>query len=232
MTGGSLGDGQITKRIQEGQPLYSWWLLEADGVWQTQAEIDANPHIGSPAPGHLRYKDQNNDGVIDDRDKKFFGSYIPKFSYGININLMYKNFDLSVDGFGVGGNKVYNGLKGKRVDAGENIAEDTFNGRWTGPGSTNTNPGANRDALSSSYFLEDGDYFRINNITLGYTFKDMFKISRLRIYGTAQNPFLFTKYSGFTPELNNSGVPRETAGIEVDAYPNIKTFIFGVNIEF
>lgn len=232
MTGGSLGDGQITKRIQEGQPLYSWWLLEADGVWQTQAEIDANPHIGSPAPGHLRYKDQNNDGVIDDRDKKFFGSYIPKFSYGININLMYKNFDLSVDGFGVGGNKVYNGLKGKRIDGGENIAEDTFNGRWTGPGSTNTNPGANRDALSSSYFLEDGDYFRINNITLGYTFKDMFKISRLRIYGTAQNPFLFTKYSGFTPELNNSGVPRETAGIEVDAYPNIKTFIFGVNIEF
>jgi len=232
LTGGSLGDGQLTKRLQEGQPLYSWWLLESDGVWQTQAEIDANPHIGTPQPGQLRYKDQNGDGVIDDRDKKFFGSYIPKFSYGINVSLAYKNFDLSVDGFGAGGNKVYNGLKGTRVDAGENIAAETFNNRWTGPGTSNTNPGANRDALSSSYYLEDGDYFRINNITLGYTFKDMFSLSRLRIYGTAQNPFLFTKYSGFTPELNNSGIPNETAGIELAAYPNIKTFIFGVNIEF
>ena len=230
--GGSLGDGQITKRLQEGQPIYSWWMLESNGVWQTQAEIDANPHIGNPAPGHLRYVDQNGDGLIDDRDKKYFGSYIPKFSYGVNINLAYKNFDLSVDGFGVGGNKVYNGLKGTRIDGGENIAADTFNGRWTGPGTSNTNPGANRDALASSYFLEDGDYFRINNITLGYTFVDMFKISKLRIYGTAQNPFMFTKYSGFTPELNNSGTPRETAGIELSAYPNIKTFIFGVNIEF
>ena len=231
-TGGSLGDGQISKRLTNGQPVYSWWMYEAVGVWQTQEEIDANTHIGGAAPGHLRYKDQNGDGVIDDRDKKNFGSYIPKFSYGINVTLNYKNFDFSADGFGVGGNKVYNGLKGTRVDAGENIAAETFNNRWTGPGTSNTNPGASRDALSSSYFLEDGDYFRINNITLGYTFKDMFSLSRLRIYGTAQNPFMFTKYSGFTPELNNSGAPSETAGIELSAYPQIKTFIFGVNIEF
>jgi len=231
-TGGDLQDSQITKRLTADQPIYSWWMLEASGVWQTQAEIDANPHIGGAAPGHLRYVDQNGDGIIDDRDKKNFGSYIPKFSYGINLNVSYKNFDLSVDGFGVGGNKVYNGLKGKRVDAGENIAAETFNNRWTGPGTSNTNPGASRDALSSSYFLENGDYFRINNITLGYTFKDTFGMSRLRFYGTAQNPFLITKYSGFTPELNNSGAPGETAGIELNAYPNIKTFIFGVNIEF
>jgi len=231
-TGGSLGDGQITKRLTAGQPIYSWWLLETEGVWQTQAEIDANPHVGGAAPGHLRYVDQNGDGVIDDRDKKNFGSYIPKFSYGINLSVAYKNFDLSVDGFGAGGNKIYNGLKGKRVDAGENIATETFNTRWTGPGTSNTNPGASRDALSSSYFLEKGDYFRMNNITLGYTFKEMFGMSRLRLYGTAQNPFLITKYSGFTPELNGNGDPSQTAGIEVDAYPNIKTFIFGVNIEF
>ncbi|MFC6095056.1 SusC/RagA family TonB-linked outer membrane protein [Flavobacterium qiangtangense] len=231
-TGGSLGDGQITKRLTNGQPVYSWWMYEAVGVWQTQDEIDANTHIGGAAPGHLRYKDQNGDGVIDDRDKKNFGSYIPKFSYGVNISLAYKNFDFSADGFGVGGNKVYNGLKGTRVDAGENIALDTYNNRWHGAGTSTTNPGASRDALSSSYFLEDGDYFRINNITLGYTFKDMFSLSKLRIYGTAQNPFMFTKYSGLTPELNNSGIPSETAGIELAAYPQIKTFIFGVNIEF
>lgn len=230
-TGGSLGNGQITKRLQVGQPIYAWWMYETEGVWQNQAEIDANPHIGSPQPGQLRYKDQNGDGVIDDKDKKFFGSYIPKYTYALNISLNYKSFDFSVDGVGVGGNKIYNGLKGTRIDGGENIATETFNNRWTGEGSTNSNPGANRDALASNYYLEDGAYFRINNITLGYTFKDVVNIPKVRVYGTAQNPFLFTKYSGFTPELNQNGVPVETAGIELSAYPNIKTFIFGVNIE-
>lgn len=229
--GGNLGNGENTKRLQAGQPLYAWWMYEAAGVWQNQAEIDANPHYGTPTPGQLRYKDQNGDGLIDDKDKKFFGSYVPKYTYGITLNVAYKNFDLSADGFGAGGNKVYNGLKGTRINGGENIAADTFNGRWHGDGTSNVNPGANRDALASSYYLEDGDYLRINNITIGYTFKDMFKLSKLRIYATAQNPFLFTKYSGFTPELNNSGAPSETAGIELSAYPNIKTFVFGVNIE-
>lgn len=230
-TGGSLGNGQITKQLREGQPIYAWWMFEADGVWQTQEEIDSNPKIGTPQVGQLRYKDLNGDGVIDDRDKRFFGSYIPKFTYALNVSLSYKNFDLSVDGYGVGGNKIYNGLKGTRIDGGENIAAETFNNRWTGPGSTNTHPGANRDAYASSYYLEDGDFFRINNITLGYTFRDVASIAKLRVYGTAQNPFLFTKYSGFTPELNQNGVPVETAGIELSAYPNLKTFIFGVNIE-
>ena len=75
--GGSLNNGQITKRLQEGQPIFAWWLLEADGVWQTQDEIDNNPSVGNAAPGHLRYVDQNGDGTIDDRDKRFFGNYIP-----------------------------------------------------------------------------------------------------------------------------------------------------------
>ena len=230
-TGGSLGNSQITKRLQEGQPIYAWWMYETEGVWQNQAEIDANPHIGTPQPGQLRYRDQNGDGVIDDKDKKFFGSYIPKYNYAVNISLNYKNIDLSVDGFGVGGNKIYNGLKGTRINGGENIAAETFNNRWHGEGTSNVNPGANRDALASNYYLEDGAYFRINNITLGYTLRDVIGISKLRMYGTAQNPFLFTKYSGFTPELNQNGVPVETAGIELSAYPNIKTFLFGVNIE-
>ncbi|NBL64243.1 SusC/RagA family TonB-linked outer membrane protein [Flavobacterium sp. NST-5] len=229
--GGSLGNGQITKQLREGQPIYSWWMFETEGVWQNQAEIDSNPRIGNPQPGQLRYKDQNGDGLIDDRDKKFFGSYIPKFTYALSVNVNYKNFDFSVDGIGVGGNKVYNGLKGTRIDGGENIAAETFNNRWTGEGSTNSNPGANRDALASNYYLEDGDYFRINNITLGYTFKELPGISKLRVYGTAQNPFMFTKYSGFTPELNQNGNPGETAGIELSAYPTLKTFIFGINLE-
>ena len=233
-TGGSLNNGEITKRLQEGQPLYAWWMWEVEGVWQTQDEIDNNPSFGSPKPGHLRYKDQNDDGIIDDRDKKFFGSYLPTYNLGLNLGLNYKNFDLAIDGFGSGGNKVYNGLKGTRIDGGENIPADVFNDRWTGPNSTNSDPGANRDARASSYYLEDGDYFRINNITVGYTLNNVIEeISSIRIYATAQNPFLFTKYSGFTPELvgNNAGSPEGSSGIELAAYPNTKTFLFGVNIQ-
>ncbi len=232
-TGGSLNNGQITKRLQEGQPLYSWWMYEADGVWQSQDEIDANAHVGTPLSGYLRYKDQNDDGVIDDRDKKFFGSYIPTFNYGMNIGVNYKNFDFNIDGYGVGGNKIYNGLKGTRIDGGENITYETYKQRWTGEGSTNKHPGAARDSYASSYYLEDGGFFRINNITLGYTLKDKLeKASSLRVYFTAQNPFLMTNYSGFSPEISSDGSPSGTSGIELSAYPTTRNFIVGVNIQF
>ncbi|WP_280745604.1 MULTISPECIES: SusC/RagA family TonB-linked outer membrane protein [unclassified Parabacteroides] len=242
-TGGSLNDGQITKRLQEGQPIYAWWMYEVDGVWQNQAEIDDpnNAKAGTPKPGYLRYKDQNDDGIIDNRDKKFFGSYLPTSNYGVHIGLEYKNFDFSVDGYGVAGNKVYNGLKHGRIDGGENITHDTYKNRWKGAGSTNSHPGANRDSYSSNYFLESGAYFRINNITLGYTFNDLvFSGSRLRLYFTAQNPFMFTGYSGFTPEIAgystdpdvSNGDPKGTTGIELSAYPTTRNFLFGVNLSF
>jgi len=232
LTGGSLNNGQITKRLQEGQSLYAWWMYQTDGVWQDQAEIDQSAHIAGAEPGQLKYKDLNSDGVIDNNDKKFFGSYLPTFNYGINLGFTYKSVDFSVDGFGVGGNKVYNGLKGTRINGGENITVDTYNGRWTGAGTSNTNPGANATSIASSYYLEKGDYFRINNITVGYTFTEIIKeISKVRVYATAQNPFMFTKYSGFTPELLGSGTPGGTAGIELSAYPNTKTFLFGVQID-
>lgn len=242
-TGGSLADGEITKRLQKGQPIYAWWMLEADGVWQTQEEIDDpnNAKKGTPKVGHLRYKDQNNDGVIDDRDKKFMGSYIPTYNYGIHIGLGYKKFDFSVDGYGVGGNKIYNGLKHGRINGGENITADTFKNRWTGAGTSNTNPGANRDSYASSYFLESGAFFRVNNITLGYTLNDLvFSGSRLRFYFTAQNPFIITGYSGFSPEISgystdptvSNGDPSLTSGIELAAYPSTRNFIFGLNLSF
>ncbi|MDH6308574.1 TonB-linked SusC/RagA family outer membrane protein [Dysgonomonas sp. PFB1-18] len=241
-TGGSLSDGQITKRLAEDQPLFAWWLLEADGVWQTQEEIDnATAKLGVPKPGHLKYKDQNGDGMIDDRDKVYMGSYLPTSSYGIHLGLEYKNVDFSIDGYGVAGNKIYNGLKHGRIDGGENITYDTYKNRWTGAGSTNEHPGANRDSYSSSYFLESGAFFRINNITLGYTFNDLvFSGSRLRFYFTAQNPFMFTGYSGFSPEISGYsndrtvpiGQPSGTAGIELSAYPTTRNFIFGLNLQF
>lgn len=240
MTGGSLGNGQIAKRLEAGQPLGSFWLYEVEGVWQTQEEIDSNAHLSSARPGHLRYKDTNGDGVIDDRDKKFMGSYIPKFNYGVNINLDYKNFDLNISGYGAGGNKIYNGIKNTRL-GGENISVDMFNDRWTGVGSTNSHPGAERDQIASSYYLEKGDYFRLSNVTLGYNFRDKVDFVRnLRVYVSAQNLFIITKYSGFTPELTldnvkgkrYDGSPYGTTGMDFSAYPNVTTFLVGLNVEF
>lgn len=232
LTGGSLGNGQITKRLEEGQPLGAWWMYEVIGVWQTEEQIANNPSLGGALPGHLRYNDVNEDGVIDERDKKFFGSYVPKYNYGINIGLNYKQFDFSMDAFGVGGNKVYDGLSNTRF-GGENIREETFENRWTGPNSTNQHPGANRDAVASSYYLKDGSYLRINNITLGYSLQNVVDhVTGVRFYISAQNPFMITDYPGFTPELAGNGSPYGTAGIELDAYPNTRSILLGVNIDF
>ncbi|MDT0678029.1 SusC/RagA family TonB-linked outer membrane protein [Autumnicola musiva] len=236
--GGSLNNGRITKRLEEGQPLGSWWMFESNGVWQTQAEINNNASLAGAIPGHLRYEDQNNDGVIDDRDKTYQGSYIPLFNYGINITMDYKQFDFSLDGFGVGGNKVYNALLNARI-GGENIPEDMFLNRWTGPGTTNTHPGANRDIEASSYYLEDGDFFRINNITLGYTLPEISDfVKNVRVYVSAQNPLLFTKYRGFNPELSgydptnpDAQGPYGLSGVELNAYPLTSTYLMGVNIQ-
>lgn len=233
--GGSLANGEITKQLRAGQPIYGWWMFEADGVWQNNAEIAEGATVGTPIPGHLRYKDQNGDGVIDNRDRIFFGSYLPKSTYGINLGLNYKAFDASIHGFGVAGNRVYNALKGTRIDGGENISLETFENRWTGEGSTNEHPGAARDTYASSYYLESGAFFRINNATLGYTFKNLYSnTSRLRVYITAQNPFMFTNYSGFSPEIvgEEQGVPAKTAGIELSAYPTTRNFLFGINFQF
>lgn len=232
-TGGSLGNGQITKQLKEGQPLYAWWMYEATGVWQTQSEIDGGVKPGSPKPGYLKYADQNGDGVIDSRDKVFYGSYLPKHTYGVNITVDYKNIDFSVYGYGVGGNYIYNGLKGTRIDGGENITLDMFNNRWHGVGTSNVHPGADRDPYASDYYLESGSFFRINNMTLGYTLKNVYsKTSNIRFYATAQNPFIFTKYTGFSPEVAGDGNPSGTTGIELGAYPTTKNFIFGLNIQF
>lgn len=232
-TGGSLNNGEITKQLRAGQPIYAWWMFEADGVFQDANDIANSPSFGPAKPGYLKYKDQNGDGVIDSRDKKFFGSFLPTSTYGINLGINYKAIDFSVSGYGVAGNKVYNGLKSTRTDGGENIALSTFENRWTGPGSTNIHPGAERAFWASSYFLESGSYFRINNITLGYTFNRLYSAkSKLRLYVTAQNPFMFTNYSGFSPELAGDGSPNLTSGIELSAYPTTRNFLFGLNMQF
>ena len=218
---GGLGNGQTTKRVVLNQPLGSFYVYE---------------QIGYNGDGAPIYNDMV-DGVpgLNDSDRINAGSYIPDYTYGVNIGFNYKNVDFSVDGYGVGGNKIYNGKKAQRF-GGENVEFDVLDSFWTPSTPNAANPKPNNDVpMASTYFIEDGAFFRINNITLGYTFPKMIeKVDKVRLYFTAVNPFIFTKYSGYSPEIsgNENGNPLRGAGIELDAYPTNKTFLVGVNVGF
>ena len=218
--GGGIGNGQYTKQLAEGQPLGSFYLFEVAGY-------DAN--------GNFTYFDKN--GAITsnpvETDRKFFGSSLPTYYYGVNLGIEYKNIDFSVDGYGVGGNKVYNGKKAQRF-GNENIEADIATDFWTATNTTAANPAPfNSVPLSSTYYLESGAYFRVNNITLGYTLpKVTSAISSMRIYASAINPFISQKFTGYSPELNNDGDPMGSQGIELDAYPTLSSFIIGANLKF
>ncbi len=231
---GNVGGQGTTTLSDNGQPIGSFYLLEVDGIFQNDAEIASSAQPGAK-PGDLRYRDVNGDKAINAQDRVFQGSYQPKVTYGINGGLNYKTFDLSIGGYGTGGGKIYNGKKAARGDFRDNIETKVANNRWT-PNNTNTSiPRANLNELpASTYFLEKGDFFRINNLTLGYTLPtgslSTLKMQSVRVYATVQNLATFTNYSGFTPEISSGSTLA--GGIESSIYPTTRTFAFGVNVGF
>ena len=246
-------DQPYVTKTASGHPIGSFYVQKVLGVFQSQDEInsytDKNGNILQPGaqPGDFKYQ-FNSNGQLD---SVFAGSYQPKAYYGVNLGFNYKQFDLSVGGYGTEGGKIYNGKKAFRQSLTDNVEEATAVNRWTNSNHTNKEPRANGgDLPASTYFVETGSYFRINNINLGYAIKPAVIqktrfFSSVRFYLAAQNVFTFTKYSGFTPELQPL-VPPTTktlgaapttgsatnAGIELNAYPTIRTFSFGVNVGF
>lgn len=216
--GGAIENGQVTKLLREGQPIGSFYLLEV---------------IGMDERGKLIYNDINNDNIIDNSDRQFFGSPQPDLFYGINIGLTYANWDFNADGYGNAGSKIYNGKKAQRF-GGENIEQNVADNIFSATITQNQHPApSNEVPLSSTYFLESGDFFRINNISLGYTFpKILDGIQKVRVYALAQNPFIIKSFSGFTPELPGDGHPLHDTGIELNAYPSVSSYLFGININF
>ena len=231
---GGVGGQGTTTLSDNGQSIGSFYLWEVNGIFQSDAEIAGSAQPNAK-PGDLKYRDVNGDKQINAADRVFQGSYQPKYTYGINGGLNFKEFDMSVGGYGTGGGKIYNGKKAARGDFRDNIETEVAINRWT-PNNTNTNvPRANTNELpASTYFLEKGDFFRINNLTLGYTLSskklEAIKMQSLRVYVTAQNLATFTNYSGFTPEISNGGTLA--GGIESFIYPTTRTFAVGVNVGF
>jgi len=218
---GGTNNGEHTKAVDLNQPLGSFYVFQ---------------QIGYNSDGAPIFNDMV-DGVtgLSDKDRVFAGSYIPTYNYGISLGVNFKNVDFSVDTYGVGGNKIYNGKKAQRF-GGENVEYAILDNFWTPSNPNALNPKPSNDVpKASTYYIEDGAYFRINNITLGYTLPKMVKkVDKVRFYVTAVNPFIFTKYTGYSPELvgNNGGDPLGSAGIELDAYPTNKTFLVGANVSF
>lgn len=226
LQGGGLGNGQYTKLLDNssiGQPLGSFYLYEYAGV-------------DSATGAMLYYKADGTtatQGSLVEADRKYVGSILPNSTYGISLGVNYQNFDLSVDTYGTIGSKVYNGKKAQRF-SGENIEDGVATNFWTLNNTSSTNPGAfNQVPVASTYYLESGDFLRVNNITLGYKIPVKNSvITAARIYFNAINPFIVKKFSGFTPELNGDGNPYGSQGVELDAYPSLKSFVFGVNLKF
>lgn len=226
----------LTKTVL-GQPIGQFFGYEAIGVFQNNAEVTASPQSQSAAPGDLKFKDQDGNGIIDDRDKIYMGNPNPKSLYGLNFSGAYKNLDFSLDLQGVAGVQIYNANLSKRFGI-ENFTEDFFNNRWHGAGTSNSYPSANilngLNTQPNTFWVQNGNYLRIRNIQAGYTFKKFAgsKESSLRIYSAVQNPFNFFKYKGFSPEVTAANNNPLNAGIDQGVYPLSAIYNFGINLTF
>ncbi len=229
-------NGYFTTETKAGYPIGAFFMRQAIGVFQSQAQINAyvdkNGKMLQPNanPGDLIYK-FDSEGVLD---TAFLGSYQPQYYVGIQGGINYKTIDLSFDLYSNVGNQVYNGKQQARVDAKDNVEQSIATSYWTPQNKSNTQPSANAGNLpASSYFLASGTFFRINNITLGYTLptplvKSTKVITKLRIFVNAQNPVTIKKYNGFTSELPGSSPTN--AGIELGTYPTTRTFAAGLDL--
>lgn len=190
-------------------------------------------------PGDLRYEDKNNDGKIDGMDKQILGSYIPDFTYGINLGFSYKNFDFSISGYGQAGAELWNRKRSLRYASSfYNFDLDSYENRWHGEGTSNTHPSAAGltrtwnigDQYINSYLVESANYFRIQNITLGYSFKNVkmggYTMPGIRLSFTADRPFTTFKANSFTPEVS------DPEGWDTEVYPLTATYTFGVQLDF
>lgn len=223
-----------------GQAIGSFYVLRTAGIFNTTADITAHTNsegtVIQPTakPGDFRYVDKNDDGKIDDLDRYFAGSYQPVAYFGINFGANYKNWDFSLDIYGNVGNEVYNGKRAVRVNGTDNVEKEVVYDRWTSGSRSQKHPAANAgNQLASDYFIESGAFARINNITVGYTFRpeqiQKLKMTSARVFLTAQNLFTVQQYSGFTAELPGDVT---SSGIELSSYPTTRTIAAGVNVSF
>ncbi|WP_299053394.1 TonB-dependent receptor [uncultured Polaribacter sp.] len=238
--GGSFAIGNLPpSRMEVGQSIGYFYGLQTDGIFQNQAEIDAHPSqndLGAnvTSPGDIRYKDVNEDGVIDINDRTNIGKPQADFFMGFNLSGRYKNWDFSA--------YLYSELGKEMVRNYERFLPNVnkpayYLDRWTGEGTSNSVPRLTNDAtnnkLFSDFFVEDASFLRLQNIQIGYNFSpntlEKVGVAKLRLYTSINNLFTLTDYSGFDPTINGGAIG---AGIDYGSYPSARQFIIGLNVEF
>jgi TonB-linked SusC/RagA family outer membrane protein len=234
--GAGLTSGELATRTIAGRPIGEFFGYQVAGIFQTQEEVNASAQSQDAKPGDFKYVDQNGDGAIDRKDKIALGNPNPKFSYGLNTNFAYQNFDLTLDIQGVAGVDVYNGNLSARF-GNENYTKKMYDNRWNGAGTSNEYPSADlagrRNTATNSFYVESGAYVRLRNIQLGYSLPQAitskWKIQKLRFFANAQNAVNLFGYRGFSPEVG--GTPTNT-GVDINVYPLYATYNFGLNLTF
>ena len=243
--GGSTNQNITTSETKAGYPIGGYWLISTAGYFNSQEEVDAYAKDGKkiqPAaePGDIKFVDANNDGVINDDDRVFQGSPFPDFTFALNGNMRYKNFDLSIGLQGVLGNKIYNATRQTLEDVtkGSNFLASCLD-YWTPENKNASHPRLTWDdhnrntRAESDRYLENGSYLRLRSVQLGYTFpQTWFKgaIQHARVYINAENLFTITSYSGYSPDVNADNANYR--GFDNFIYPTNRTFMLGLNVTF
>lgn len=227
-------------RAQVGQPIGMFYGYKTAGVFQTPEEV-ANykgAKLAGAREGDVIWVDRNGDGIIDDNDKGMIGNPNPDVTMGINLWAGYKGFDIGLTFYGAFGHQIYQSYRSWSDQPKENHVSKIFD-RWHGPGTSNKYPRLSTQAHTnwtnvSDLYVEDGDYMRLQNLTIGYDFKQLFPslfLEQARVYFTAQNLFTITGYSGQDPEVGYGPTPW-TKGYDLGFYPSPRTYMFGVNLKF
>ena len=233
--GGFFGLGENISRMEAGFPMGYFYGYKTDGIFQTQAEVDTHATQTNANPGDLRFVDTNGDGVITPDDRTYLGDQFADVTMGLNFSFNYKNFDFNAYAFASIGNDIVRSFERNNPLTNR---QTYYLDRWTGPGTSNTVPrvttGATGNALFSDFYVEDGSFVRLQSLQFGYTFGEKvlekLNFDKVRFYVTGTNLFTLTKYRGFDPTTSN-GAPIG-GGIDQGFYPNPRTFLFGMNLNF
>ena len=234
--------GAVT-RMEAGHAMSYFWGYKTLGIFQNQAEIDAwvnskGVQIQPDArPGDFRYQDTDDNGTIDDNDRVDLGNPFPKVTFGLNVNVSAYGFDLGITSAGQAGNKIFSVLR--RPDLTMSNYGAWVLDRWHGEGTSNSIPRVAHNDTNlnwtrpSDFYLRDGDFWRIRNITLGYTVNipEKYYLRKVRVFASVDNAFTFTKYDGYDPEVGNGGSILGS-GIDRGVYPRPRTVSVGLNLTF
>jgi TonB-linked SusC/RagA family outer membrane protein len=235
LVGGWLPNGQSVTLTRVGQPIGAFYGYKTDGLFQNQQELNSYPRLSQAGIGDLRFVDVNGDGVLNADDRTYLGSPIPKFVYGFNIDLEYRNWDLSIGLQGQYGNKIFNGKNVVRPDP-YNFEAHVWD-RWTGEGTSTNEPRPSYGGynfLPSDRFIHDGSYLRLRSLVLGYQLPGSVLrrtgMTRARIFMKGNNLLTITGYSGYTPEIGSFDVLSN--GIDYGVYPIPRIVTIGINTTF